>query len=153
MMKVSVVIICISQFYYVMIIQLNSTEIILYVENQGISCAFYQALLGFAPILDVPGMTEFELGPYCKLGLMPNAGIAKILADKMPHPAEANGIPRCELYLQVNDIESACTHALKTGAKLIADLAHRDWGDQVCYMADPDGHIIAFATPTSKQLK
>jgi uncharacterized glyoxalase superfamily protein PhnB len=34
---------------------------------------------------------------------------------------------------------------LKAGAKLITEPEDRDWGDRVCYFADPDGHILAFA--------
>lgn len=90
-------------------------------------------------------MTEFQLAENCKLGLMPNNGIAKILSGKTPHPEQGNGIPRCELYLYVEDIETEFDNAVKTGAKLISPVKSMDWGDKVCYFADPDGHIIAFA--------
>lgn len=90
-------------------------------------------------------MTEFKLAENCKLGLMPNNGIAKILSDKTPHPNEGNGIPRCELYLYVDDIELEFDNALKAGAKIISSIEARDWGDKVSYFADIDGHIIAFA--------
>ncbi|MCC6383700.1 MAG: hypothetical protein IT241_00905, partial [Bacteroidia bacterium] len=95
--------------------------------------------------LNVPGMTEFHLSDNCKIGLMPNKGIAKILADKAPHPDNANGIPRCELYLYVDSIQLEFDHAIQSGAKLISPISDRDWGDRVCYFLDPDGHIIAFA--------
>ncbi len=36
-------------------------------------------------------------------------------------------------------------NAIKSGAKLISPIEDRNWGDQVCYFADLDGHIIAFA--------
>ena len=29
------------------------------------------------------------------------------------------------------------------GAKIISSLQKRDWGDEVGYKADPDGHVIA----------
>lgn len=119
-------------------------EIILYVADQEISCNFYQAILRCAPSIHVQGMTEFMLFDNCKLGLMPNSGMAKILSDKLPHPAMGFGIPRCELYLLVNDVQFEFDHALKSGAKLISPIADRNWGDKVCYFADPDGHIIAF---------
>lgn len=123
----------------------NTVEIILYVSNQKVSCEFYRKLLRREPVLDVPGMTEFTLSPHCKLGLMPNSGIAKILAGKTPHPSDGNGIPRCELYLHIRDIQREYNHALESGAKLISPIANRDWGDMVCYFSDPDGHILAFA--------
>ena len=80
-----------------------STEFILYVADQTRSTAFYTTLLGNAPTLDVPGMTEFSLSDGCKLGLMPESGIARIISGPLRHPSEGNGIPRCELYLLVDD--------------------------------------------------
>lgn len=125
--------------------QIRLMETILYVNDQRTSAAFYQKLLRRTPDLDVPGMTEFILSDTCKLGLMPNKGIAKILAGQTPHPDEGNGIPRCELYLYVDDVQAEYEHALHSGAKPISALADRDWGDKACYFADPDGHILAFA--------
>ncbi len=120
-------------------------ETILYVADQELSCKFYQNLLRCKPTLHVKGMTEFQLFGNCTLGLMPNAGIAKILTEKVPHPDKGINIPRCELYLRVNDVQFEYDHAVKSGAKLISAIADRNWGDKVCYFADLDGHIIAFA--------
>ncbi|MDX9846375.1 MAG: VOC family protein [Tenuifilaceae bacterium] len=125
--------------------QIELVEIILYVNDQAKSSVFYQNIFRKAPDLNVPGMTEFSYSPHCKIGLMPNSGIAKILADKTPHPSSGNGIPRCELYLYVNDIQAEFENAVKCGAKLVSPITLRDWGDKVCYFSDPDGHIIAFA--------
>ena len=120
-------------------------ETILYVQDQKTSTDFYTKLFRQIPDLNVPGMTEFQLSESCKLGLMPNNGIAKILSDKTPHPSEGNGIPRCELYFYVENIEAEFENATQIGAKLISEIKDRDWGDKVCYFADHDGHIIAFA--------
>lgn len=120
-------------------------EFILYVKNQEVGKDFYSKLLNLTPSLHVPGMTEFMLNENCKLGLMPENGIAKILQDKTPHPSTGNGIPRCELYLKFENAEKYINQALKLGAKLISPFQARDWGDTVGYIADNDGHIIAFA--------
>lgn len=120
-------------------------ETILYVRNQEESCLFYKKLFRREPDLHVPGMTEFNVSDNCKIGLMPNNGIAKILGNKTPHPDSGNGIPRCELYFYVENIQLEFDNAIKSGAKLISGIADRDWGDSVCYFSDPDGHIIAFA--------
>ncbi len=61
---------------------IHEIEFILYVADQKKSTAFYSFVLNLKPSLDVPGMTEFMLGTNCKLGLMPENGIAKILVDK-----------------------------------------------------------------------
>ena len=76
---------------------------------------------------------------------MPNKGIAVILGDKTFHPDKGIGIPRSELYLYVNDIDKKILNAINSGAKEISPVQERDWGDRVGYLADPDGHIIAFA--------
>ena len=46
---------------------------ILFVAAQEKSTAFYSSVLGEAPILNVPGMTEFRLGQEAILGLMPES--------------------------------------------------------------------------------
>lgn len=120
-------------------------ETILYVKDQQLSTGFYTKLFRQQPDLNVPGMTEFKLSENCKLGLMPNSGIAKILANKTPHPDQGNGIPRCELYLYVENIELEFENALQSGAIILSPIGDRNWGDKACYFSDPDGHIIAFA--------
>lgn len=123
----------------------SQSEFILYVENQEKSTGFYTKLFRKEPVLNVPGMTEFQLNETTKLGLMPNSGIQKILQDKTPDPASGNGIPRCELYFFVENLEETFENAINCGAKLISPIEERNWGDWVCYFADPDGHILAFA--------
>ena len=135
-----------------MIKHIKFVETILYVSDQKASLKFYQKLLRNPPDLHVPGMTEFILTANCKLGLMPNNGIAKILTPVMPHPELGNGIPRCELYLYVDNIQYEFDNAMKTGAQLVSPISQRDWGDKVCYFSDPDGHIIAFAEKFNNKL-
>lgn len=123
-------------------------EFILYVSGQERSREFYSRVLGVQPVLDVPGMTEFLLSPGVKLGLMPESGITKILSGRTPHPSTGNGVPRCEVYLKVTSVASFVNRALEAGAVMVSETADRDWGDKVCYLADPDGHILAIAEPS-----
>lgn len=120
-------------------------ELILYVANQQASTEFYSKIFRQEPDLNVMGMTEFVVSANCKVGLMPIAGIENILDKKTPSPSTGTGIPRCELYLCVADVHREYANALNAGAKLISEVKDRDWGDRVCYLADLDGHIIAFA--------
>lgn len=124
---------------------IQEIEFILYVADQKRSKLFYSFVLDLNPSLDVEGMTEFMLGQNCKLGLMPENGIAKILTNKTPHPGTGNGIPRCEIYLRTDNVESYFSRAVAVGGKIISEFSLRDWGDSVAYISDPDGHIIAFA--------
>jgi len=119
---------------------------ILYVEDQKRSTEFYRQVLGKEPVLDVPGMTEFELTGDTLLGLMPVEGIAKLLGDSVPHPGEGRGIPRCELYLYLENPQEVYEKCLVLGATGIAGVALRNWGDYAGYLADPDGHILALAS-------
>ena len=121
-------------------------QFILYVSDQKRSRDFYEKVLRIKPSLDVPGMTEFLLAENCKLGIIPEKGIAKILSDKVPHPEKGNGIPRCELYLFVDCVEEYQNRAVVSGAIEVSPVQKRDWGDTTGYVSDFDGHIIAFAS-------
>lgn len=127
----------------------NYYEIILFVADQQKSKNFYSLIFQKQPDLDVSGMTEFNLADNLKLGLMPESGKAKMFADKMPLPSSGNGIPRCELYIHTGNVEELFNLAIKAGAKEISKIQDRDWGDTVGYVADLDGHIIAFARQTN----
>ncbi|MCX5789591.1 MAG: glyoxalase [Elusimicrobia bacterium] len=120
---------------------------ILYVSDQRRSAAFFAKTLGCKPRLDVPGMTEFELNDGAVLGLMPAAGIKRLLGEKLPDPEGATGIPRSEVYLLVDDPKSFHQRALDAGARELSPLAIRDWGHEAAYSLDPDGHVVAFARP------
>lgn len=119
-------------------------EFILYVRDQARSATFYRTLLGLKPSLNIPGMTEFTL-PGCKLGLMPERSIAKIISGPLPDPASASGVPRCELYLEVEDLDEAAGRAAQAGALVVDKASDRDRGHRVAYCSDPDGHVIALA--------
>lgn len=118
---------------------------ILYVKDQRRSAHFFALVLARPPALDVPGMTEFELGPGVRLGLMPEARIQRLLGERLPDPALANGTPRAEVYLHVDDPIAFHLRALEAGALELSPPQLRDWGDVVGYSLDPDGHVLAFA--------
>lgn len=118
---------------------------ILFVAEPARSRDFYAAALGAPPRLDVPGMTEFDLGEDAVLGLMPEAGIRRLLGAALPDPAGARGAPRAELYLVVPSPAAAHARALAAGARELSPPLPRDWGPVVAYCLDPDGHVVAFA--------
>ena len=124
-------------------------EFILYVADQTRSRNFYRTVLAMEPTLDVPGMTEFDLGG-CNLGLMPEAGIARIVTPALPHPGQANGIARGELYLLVTTAEEFVGRCRAANALEVSPLLVRDWGHRVAYFADPDGHVLAIAEPIAR---
>ncbi len=120
---------------------------ILYVLDQEKSAAFYKRVLEVKPTLHVPGMTEFTLGHGAKLGLMPQKGIRALLGEDLPDPEKGRGIPRAEVYVQVDDPGAFHARAIECGAVEMAPPSLRPWGDVAGYCLDPDGHVLAFACP------
>jgi hypothetical protein len=123
---------------------------VFYVKDQELSKVFYEELLGYKPVLDVSGMTEFELMDHVILGLMPEEGIMRVLDNKIPNPAAANGIPRSELYLLVDEPEEYYYRLVAAGGTGISKTELRNWGDNVAYGSDLDGNVLAFAKKFTK---
>jgi uncharacterized protein len=130
---------------------IEQVHFLLYVRDQRASRDFYEAVLLRAPSLDVPGMTEFRIGEGAMLGLMPVASIRKILGSELPDPATAQGVPRAELYLQVDEPAAYHRRALAEGARELGPLLLRSWGHEAAYSLDPDGHVLAFARDPAAQ--
>jgi catechol 2,3-dioxygenase-like lactoylglutathione lyase family enzyme len=126
----------------------SAAHFILYVRDQRASTAFYREVLAVAPRLDVPGMTELELASGAVLGLMPEAGIVRLLGESLPSPEAARGVPRAELYLLVDDPTAFHARALAAGARELSALSPRAWGHDAAYSLDPDAHVLAFACRT-----
>lgn len=123
-----------------------TAHLILYVRDQDASTRFYAAALDAAPRLNVPGMTEFDLGGTTVLGLMPEAGIRRLLGTAWPGGhGESKAPPRAELYLHVSDVAGSHARALAAGATELSAPAPRGWGALVAYSLDPDHHVLAFA--------
>ena len=115
---------------------------ILYVSDQQASRDFYAAVLGLEPVLDVPGMTEYNLPGGSSLGLMPETGIRKLF-DEVTF---GSGL-RAEVYLLVDDPRECLGRAIAAGAQLLSECANRDWGDLAGYCLDADGYVLGFAAP------
>ena len=124
---------------------IHHAHLILFVSDQERSMRFYAEVLDRPPTLHVPGMTEFPLPGGAVLGLMPEAGIRRLLGDAIADPAAARGIPRAELYLVVPDPAAMHARALRAGAREVSPISPRDWGDVAGYVSDPDGHLLASA--------
>ncbi len=118
---------------------------ILFVESQERSREFYRSVLQLEPSIDVDGMTMFNITDSFSIGLMPELNISRILGSEVPNPSQGNGIPRCELYLFVDDPNERLEILVSDGGKRISEMTERSWGDDVAYGLDPDGHVIALA--------
>ena len=127
---------------------ISRVHLILYVRDQAASTRFYSAVLLAEPTLDVPGMTELPLPGGAVLGLMPEAGAARLLGTPYD-PSRAVGAPRAELYLVVDDPARYHARCITAGAKEISPISPRDWGHDAGYLLDRDGYVIAFARTSS----
>jgi catechol 2,3-dioxygenase-like lactoylglutathione lyase family enzyme len=127
-----------------------ASHFILYVADQERSTAFYASVLGIAPRLHVPGMTEFTLPAGGVLGLMPEQGIRSLLGVALPDPSVASGVPRAELYLVLAEPSTFHSRALAAGARELSPMLSRAWGHVAAYSLDPDGHVLAFATSSAR---
>ena len=118
---------------------------ILYVRDQQRATTFYESVLCQQPTLNVPGMTDFRLSGDHFLGLMPEAGIKRLLGERFPDPISKTVVPRAEIYLSVDDPERHHSLALANGAKELSPFEKRNWGDFAAYSLDLDGHVLVFA--------
>ena len=71
----------------------------------------------------------------------------------MPNPNLANGIPKCEIYLFVDNIKETYKKTIFLGAKSINLPNNRDWNDFVGYVSYFGGNIIAFVKPITNKSK
>jgi len=124
-----------------------TAHFILFVADQAAATAFYSEVLAAVPRLNVPGMTEYDLGADAVLGLMPEAGIRRLLPE-LPDPASVRSAPRGELYLLVDDPEAHLARLVAAGGRHLDDVAPRDWGHRAGYGLDLDGHLVVFAAPS-----
>jgi len=125
---------------------------VLYVADQKRSAAFYRQVLGIEPRLDVPGMTEFDLGGGSVLGLMPEAGIQRLLGSALSTPFPSADAARAELYLLLPQAQAHHARALAAGARELSSLQRRNWGHWAAYSLDPDGYVLAFAQSSDPKL-
>lgn len=90
---------------------MHAAQFILYVADQTRARDFYRHVLAAEPVLDVPGMTEFDLGG-ATLGLMPAGDMEALLSGQI----RVGAGQRCELYLRRSDAAAALARAADGGA-------------------------------------
>lgn len=107
---------------------------------------FYRMAFGWPRVVDAPVYVEFELPDGNRLGLYRREGFAGN-AGRLPARVARNAITATELYLRVDDAEAAVRSLRAAGARELAALAPRDWGDEAAYFADLDGNVLVVARP------
>lgn len=118
---------------------------IFYVSDQRRSADFYKKVLEIEPILDVAGITEFELRDGTILAVMPVEGAARLIGAEHFDESGLGRSPKAELYLVVDDPAGFHRRALDLGSPELSPMQLRTWGHRAAYSMDPDGHVLAFA--------
>lgn len=124
--------------------RVDQAYFILYVADQTRSADYFRTVLDLEPIVNVPGITEFELRPGCVLAVLPAPSAKRLLGIETLPLRE--GASREELYLVVDDPEACHRRALANGATELSPMQARDWGHRAAYSIDAEGHVLAFAT-------
>lgn len=65
-------------------------------------------------------------------------------------PAVSGVTSPTSLYLYCDDVDALYQRAISAGAKSQALPTQMFWGDRICTLADPDGHVWTFATQTAE---
>jgi catechol 2,3-dioxygenase-like lactoylglutathione lyase family enzyme len=104
-------------------------EIAYFTDNVSGMAAFYQHLLGEAPVARSDDMAIFM------------AGGTKVFIHKTYTPGPGDLPPENHVALAVPDVDAACQALAEAG--LAVEVAPKDyyWG-RSAYLRDPDGHLI-----------
>ena len=122
--------------------------VVLAVSDVPRAVAFYRAAFGWSVVVDATVYVEletpgpFRVGLYARTGYAMNTGRPPVLVP----PAE---IAPFELYVRVDDLPGLVASAVAAGARVLSPAAVRSWGDEVAYLADPDGNVLALAVPAA----
>lgn len=105
---------------------------------------FYQSAFGW------PRRADFPI--YVELALPDGRGVAfyernafGLNTGQVPAPVAAGQLSGTELYLRCEDLDAAIGRLETLGARPLSPRRLRDWGDEVAYFADPEGHVLALA--------
>lgn len=120
--------------------------LVLAVPDAHSAARFYEAAFGWSVTVREPSYVEFSLPNTMRLGLYKKEGFA-LHTTRAPATIPEGALSATELYIHVEDLEVAMTKLLTAGARQLAPVQTKDWGDDAAYFADPFGNVIALAQP------
>ncbi len=121
---------------------------VLAVRDVSRAARFYREAFGWPVRVRVPVFVEFELPDGRGLALFEREAFA-VHAGRLPSAVGEGEIGAAELYLRCGDLDAAIARVREAGAGVLAERARKDWGDEVAYFRDPDGHVIALGCPAA----
>ena len=122
------------------------TLLILAVPDLEQATRFYEAALGWERTVRAPSYAEYALPNGLRFGLYQREGFG-LNTGQTPVQTPQGALAPVELYLQVESLDDAVALAVRAGARVLSAAALRDWGDEVAYLSDPCGNVLALARP------
>lgn len=120
--------------------------LVLAVPDASSAARFYEAAFGWPVVVREPTYIEFCLPNKMRLGLYKKQGFA-LHTTRAPVTIPEGALAPTELYIHVEDLDVAISKLLTAGARQLAPVQTKDWGDDAAYFADPFGNVIAIARP------
>lgn len=120
--------------------------LVLAVPDAPSAARFYEAAFGWPVIVREPNYIEFSLPNTMRVGLYEKQGFA-LHTKRAPVTIPEGALAPTELYIHVKDLDAAMAKLLMAGARQLASVQTKDWGDDAAYFADPFGNVIAIARP------
>jgi len=119
---------------------------ILAVTDLPTAADFYSKAFGWTRLVDEETYVEFALPGGHRLGLYSREGFA-VNTGRRPQRPIRGATTATELYFYVADLAGTIEHVISCGADLLAGAEPRAWGEEVAYLADPEGNVLALAKP------
>lgn len=119
-------------------------QVILAVDDVNRSVDFYERVFGWPrnPKIDYSNYVELlEPGGGC-LGLFERRAFERTARATTAKPERQTAT---ELYVRVDDVEPVMERLEALGARPLAPLMAKEWGEEAAYYADPDGNVVAVA--------
>jgi catechol 2,3-dioxygenase-like lactoylglutathione lyase family enzyme len=124
-------------------------HVIFAVHDVNRSVSFYQGVFGWPRNQQIDYLEYVELhAPDGTLGLCERDTYAH-LTQATPITPENGGVSPAYLYVRVPDVHETIARLDQAGARPLAPLAPRSWGEEAAWFADPDGNVVAVAQATS----
>lgn len=120
--------------------------IIFYVQDVEKTIAFFEKAFGLKRMfIDPTGhYGQLETGSTA-LGFA-SLELAKQNLPQGFRPITTKELPGCEISFTAKDVHRSLSHAVKSGAELVASPEEKPWGQTVGYVKDPNGILVEIAS-------
>jgi lactoylglutathione lyase len=119
---------------------------VIYARDLRRTVEFYERLLGFDRKYQFP--PDGEPG---YVGLRRDEADLGVVHESSPRQmigASMGDGPRFELFVYVDDVDSAIRSMEAAGVPVLREPENMPWGERVAFVADPEGNPVTLAAPT-----